>query len=468
MKDSTLVKLCRNLSKTDFKKLRKVVRSPYFNQREDVISLFDYLETNLEKGGERLERERVFQKIFPAGQPFDMQLLRYSASFLLNTIREWLAVEEMRADGSKEQVYVQRALKKLGAEELRLRELPDALARHEGGARRDAVHFRQHFQLLFDEYDAELKQNRANEHRLGPVIQAMTVSNVSALLSMGCTVRAAQNFSGKNMELPLLDAAIGYVEAGNFREVPAVMGWFHTLRCLESSENEADFLALKDILLTTKNQFSTSEFGDLHLAAINFCIRRANQGRKDFLQGAFELYKSGFKSGALLAYGRLSKYTYKNAANLGIQLGEYDWVDGFLTDFKPYLPQGDRENLFSLSLAKASFQQKKYDDALLLLQEVALAEEPLYNLDARRMLVRIFYEQGSFDALDSQLDSYSAYLRRHKEVGYYRENHLHFIGWIRKLMRADLRNAAAKGRLREKLAGEKSVLEKDWLLEQLR
>ena len=468
MQHSSLVKLCRTLTKPDFKKLRKVVRSPFFNQREDVILLFDYLEAHIDKDVARLDRVRVFQKTFPTNPNFDMQQLRYTSSFLLNIIRDWLAIEEMRADGSKSQVYLQKALKKLGAEELRLRELPEALARHEADEKRDSVHFRQHFQLLFDEYDAELKQNRANEHRLGPVINALTVSHLATLLSMGCTVRAAENFSGKNIELPLLDAAIAEVEAGKFRDIPAVMGWFHTLRCLESSENEADFLDLKQILLTAKNQFSTSEFGDLHLAAINFCIRRANQGRKDFLQEAFELYKSGFNSGALLAFGRLSKYTYKNAANLGIHLGQYDWVDGFLADFKQFLPQNDRENLFSLSSAKASFQQKKYDQALLLLQEVALAEEPLYNLDARRMLVRIFYEQASFDALDSQLDSYSAYLRRHKEIGYYRENHLHFIGWIRRLVRADLRNGAVKSRLHEKLNREKSVLEKEWLLEQLR
>lgn len=468
MQDSALVKLCRNLSKPDFKRLRKVVRSPFFNQREDVILLFDYLESNLEKGDDRLLRERVFAKVFPENKVFDMQLLRYTSSFLLNTIREWLSIEEMRADGSKELVYLQTALKKLGADDLRTRELPESLAKHRRGERRDAVFFRQHFQLLFDEYDVELKQNRGNEHRLGPVIEALTISHVSALLSMGCTVRAAQNFSGKNIELPLLTAAIEYVEAGNFREIPAVMGWFHTFRCLESSENEADFFELKKILLTANNQFSTSEFGDMHISAINFCIRRANQGRKDFLLEAFELYKSGFQTGALLAHGRLSKYTYKNAAILGIHLGEFEWVNGFLADFKKFLPTNDGENLFNLSSAKASFQQKKYDEALLFLQEVALAEEPLYNLDARRMLVRIFYEQGSFDALDSQLDSYSAYLRRHKEVGYHRENHLHFIGWIRKLMRADLRNAAVKGRLREKLAGEKSVLEKDWLLEQLK
>ena len=210
-----------------------------------MILLFDYLESNLDKGDDRLLRDRVFAKVFPENKVFDMQLLRYTSSFLLSTIREWLAIEEMRADGSKELVYLQTALKKLGADDLRTRELPESLAKHRRGERRDAVFFRQHFQLLFDEYDVELKQNRGNEHRLGPVIEALTISHVSALLSMGCTVRAAQNFSGKNIELPLLTAAIEYVEAGNFREIPAVMGWFHTFRCLESSENEADFFELK-------------------------------------------------------------------------------------------------------------------------------------------------------------------------------------------------------------------------------
>ncbi|NJN34401.1 MAG: hypothetical protein HC817_09275 [Saprospiraceae bacterium] len=44
MQGSQLLELIKSLNKHDMRELRKVVRSPYFNQREDVIQLYDFIE----------------------------------------------------------------------------------------------------------------------------------------------------------------------------------------------------------------------------------------------------------------------------------------------------------------------------------------------------------------------------------------------------------------------------------------
>jgi len=66
MQKSNLIVYFRQLSKRDWREFKKFVRSPYHNQREDVIRLFDYLEPavrNLSR--DFLDREKVFNAIYP-------------------------------------------------------------------------------------------------------------------------------------------------------------------------------------------------------------------------------------------------------------------------------------------------------------------------------------------------------------------------------------------------------------------
>ena len=97
MHKSTLVQAYRALSKKDIRELRKFVRSPYFNQREDVIRLFDYLAEAVEKGAEALHRERAYAFVFP-GQPYDDAWMKLVMHFLLNNIRQYFALQEVEAD----------------------------------------------------------------------------------------------------------------------------------------------------------------------------------------------------------------------------------------------------------------------------------------------------------------------------------------------------------------------------------
>ncbi len=456
----------QHLTKNDLRGLRKAVRSPFFNQREDVVRLFDALEERLDRGPISLERERVFRLVFPENKTFDMPILRHASSFLLDTIRQFLAVEEMRSDAAAADFFLQSAYKKRGAEEPRERVLADALAAHESRSLRNGHFHQQHFQFLLEDLDLRARHNRATD--AAPMLRAMTAAQTSTLLRVGCTAASAQNFSGKTLDVPYLKTALELAESGQFDDLPAVMVYFHTFRCLESSENDAHFQKLKALLPALGEHFLPSEAGDVLLAAINFCIRRANQGRPDFLKEAFELYKIGFENRALLPSGTLTKYTYKNATALGLHLGEFEWVADFLEKYRPFLPERDRENNYRINRAKLFFNQKKYDDALVELQSVRWSEEALYNLDARRMLVRIFWETKAFSALEAQLESYKTYLRRHRdELGYYRDIHLHLIQFVQKMMRSDLSSERVRRGLREQVEAEKSVAEKAWLLEKL-
>ena len=64
MQKSNLIFILKRLSKRDWREFRKFVRSPYFNQREDVVLLFDYLDEAIHfLPPMAMHREKVFSKV---------------------------------------------------------------------------------------------------------------------------------------------------------------------------------------------------------------------------------------------------------------------------------------------------------------------------------------------------------------------------------------------------------------------
>jgi hypothetical protein len=170
------------------------------------------------------------------------------------------------------------------------------------------------------------------------------------------------------------------------------------------------------------------------------------------------------KNKVLLPNGQVSKFTYKNALNAALTLGETAWAAQFLEDYRPFLPKSEQDNIYQYSLAVFYFRTGNYDLAMTQLQKVALHEDVLFSLDARRMLARIYFERKEWIALDSWLASFKTYLKRQKNMGYHREYHLNFIQYLQKMMWDKLQNTTIRKRLHAELFVENLVLEKDWLL----
>ena len=68
------------------RELQKFVRSPYFNQREDVILLFDWIHKSLNGKVPNLSKEKVFFEIFP-NKKYNDVLMRQMMSYLYKIIQ---------------------------------------------------------------------------------------------------------------------------------------------------------------------------------------------------------------------------------------------------------------------------------------------------------------------------------------------------------------------------------------------
>ena len=168
----------------------------------------------------------------------------------------------------------------------------------------------------------------------------------------------------------------------------------------------------------------------------------------------------------LLENGVLPHYTYKNILMAALKSEEYEWAENFLNEFKKNLPEQDRENIYNYNLAIYYFRIGNYDEAMTLLQIVNL-NDVLYNLDARRLLARIYFEKNEFQVLQSHIESSKVYLHRHKDIGYHHDMYVNFFRFLEKLQKISLRDAKAKTILRGEITNTQLLAEREWLIQKL-
>jgi hypothetical protein len=441
------------------------VRSPSHNKKEEVILLFDYLDKNVETVS-NLQKETVFNHVFPTEKTYNDKTMRYTMSFLMKCIQQYLIYNDLENNDLDTGLRLNRALRLRGADKAYQKALKENYQDIEDQPLRHSGFHYQSFQLQLEEYQYRHQKQRSGELNLQAISNSLTDFYVTELLRQACVMHSHQSVSQQSYKHLFLDSVLEKIESGDYKPTPSVLAYFHAYKALVGESQLDDFQILKGILADKTPMFPPNEIRDLYLLAINFCIKKLNSGERVFELEALDLYKIGLQNGAILENKILSPFTYKNVMMLALKQGEYVWTEQFLHNFKKHLPERERENLFKYNFALFYFRQNDYPKAMTLLQEVTL-KEVLFNLDARRVLMRIYYELGEFSALDSLLESFTVFLHRQKNLGYHKNNYQNLIKFVKKLLHTDLKNEVLKTQIKQEIDNTMELTERDWLLEQL-
>jgi hypothetical protein len=449
------------------RKIGKALNSPIINTRQDVISLWHHLCKMRERKRADWSKEVAHKVVYPK-QAYDEKQIRYCMHFLLSAIRTYLTYEELKQSPNLEAILLTKAYRKRGLDQVFLKASQKAIDELSSMPHRSADYHHSIYQLHFERYQLTNRKQRAQQENLSQLTDSFTYYTIIQTLQLACMLLAHKNINPATFgHLPLITEVLKLAQATQYQDVPAINLYYQIYHTLLNETNDADFNQLKALLFDSKSLFPPSEIRALYLLVINYCIKQLNSGKRNFIKEAFELYKAGLENKILLDNGVLSTYTYSNVLQLGVALKQYDWVEAFLDTYKKYLPLSERENTYLYNLTVFYFRKPDYDKAIGLLQQVEF-HDVFYNLDARRMLLQIYYETDAIDALESLLDSFSIYLRRHqKEIGYHYHNYANLLKMVRQIMRSNLTDKSTRQQLKEKVQSIEVVAERDWLLQQL-
>jgi hypothetical protein len=485
MNNSTLIQLFKSLDKADRRQLRKVVNSPYFNQREDVTALFEYIDKHIDGGAPKLMKEKVFAAIYNK-QKFEVDRFYHTMSILNQIILKYLAINELEQQTPQYDRLLNRALRKRGSEKMYEKSIADAKTHLNEQPLRNAQFHLDNFMLSFgEEFDAKQQLHRNVNLDLQEITNNFHFYAISEVIRLGISLLSQKLLAKKEYTQPLLNAALTI--AKEHLDVPAIATQYYAYQTfisstqitavrptetvredtIKTSDTEGVFFQkLKEEITNNQKLFPETELRDLILVAINYCIRRQNRGELEYVREALDLFQLGLSERVLFESGVLSPYTYKNVLMLALKINDYEWAKQFLNDFEKYLPEKERENLYKYNYAIYCFRKQDYSKAIDLLQEVNL-KEVLFNLDARRMLARVYYDLKEFSALDSYVESSKIYLHRQNDIGYHKESYINFFRILEKFLKSDLKSTAIKEQLKQEITDTQLIAERDWLLSKL-
>jgi hypothetical protein len=457
MQNSKLLEVLRTFSGHEWKSFKAFVDSPYFNRNPDVAALCRWLADQCGSGGE-VHRESGFHALFP-DQPFDDARWNHLMSFLLKLAEQFLGLEQYVKESFAPRFFILQALAERGLEK-HYRYIFDQTRKKQAVAPyQDAAYFLQRYQL--ENYEANLL-SRSAIRRFNESAQISTDNldqfYLAEKLRYTCFMLTSQVVLATPYNFQLVEEVSRFV-AGITDAAPVVQAYYRIYKLLSEDIATDHFDALRRLLAEQEQMFDRQVLAELYQYAINYCNLQIMKNREPYVAEALDLYQTGIQSGILLENGNLSPWHFKNIIKLGLRLKRYAWTEQFILDHNRLLEPEFREDAVYYNLAELYYYTGRYDEALVQLNKVEFTDVH-YNLGAKVILAKIYYETDETDALDSLLHAFRTYLHRNRVISDdLRKPYLHFTALLRHILRS---TPDAVPALREKVR-HTVLAEKAWL-----
>jgi len=452
------------LDKSEVGQITKMLSSSFFVRRKDVQRLFEFLTPFALKAKVFPAKEIVFRKVFPS-KPFDYALLRGTMSDLLEMIEEYLLIQYRRTNKIESRLQLTEIYRKRDVSKCYQASVRKTGNLLDDQPLRNAYYYQQLLYFHNEKMNFQMNNQRTKNFNLSELSETLDILYLVRKLKHSCKQLSHQQVFKTEYDYGLLHHLLPVIEQPKYLKIPGIAIYYYCFRFLSEEDGRPFFKKFKTILKDNKPIFESSELKVHYLSAINFCIRKLNQGHTEFRREIFDLYQDGLAANYFIENGNLSRFTFNNIVAAGIQLKEFEWLEIFIQNFAPSLEEEYRATTVHYSRARIAFTQKNYDAALLHLQS-AEYKDIVITLIAKSTIMKIFYEQKEFDALFSHLDSFQIYIRRREVSDFHRNNYMNVIRMVKKLVKL-LGTKKERAKLRQEILSEDILSERKWLLDKV-
>lgn len=470
LQNTKLFRLLQTLSVYELNRAGKFLRSPYYNEDDTLVLLLDILVPYFKQQTfDTITHQQVWQKLYP-GKKF--QSLRFARLFsdLLKKLEEFLVVDDLKQDVAKRQQLLAAQL----IERKLTSHYPEVakLARHklEATPHRDGDYYLQLFNAEAQHnIFLELQNQRSTEKNLLQTAEALDTFYIINKLNYLAAILHYKNFLSVEADIALANEMIEHLRRKDYSHIPAIDIRYRVVLSLIEPDNETHFTAVKNKLSVAYMQFTADAARNMYAFAVNYCIRRINFGKLEYIKQLLELYRQMLKAGLMTdEAGKMSQFDYKNIVTVGLRAGEAKWTEKFIADYKNAVPKTDRRNAYTFNMARLHFYRGRFKEVLPLLQDV-LYTDIFYQLDSKTTLMKTYYELGDYLPLMSLKESFRILLRRKKVISAQnRINYMNFLRFTMKLYRADVKDKTKIAALSKQLNETTNIADKGWLLEKMK
>jgi hypothetical protein len=468
MRDSKLVQTLLQLDKAERSRFRKFLSSPFFNSDANLLAIHDFIEYYLIKKPEDIPDKQILWKKVFKGALYDDTRLRKYFSDILKLLNQFLSFEFNQSDPIIHDLSLLETINHRKLTGLANSSMKNARAHLAANPIQNAQTFLQRYRLEKNYYEIlKIEDNRKIRSNLDDINANLDIFYFSEKLRLFCTALPSFMVAAHEYDLSFQEEILAIIEKKRFDHVPTVMVYFKLLRLFIDPSDEDNYFSLRQSISENSFLFPKNELTEIYSNIINYATNQINKGNSKFSHDLFNFYKEVISQNILLEDQSFSPWHFRNIVVIGLRLKEFSWIEEFINNYAPLLPENQRENALIFNMALLYFYQKKYDLVIRKLQSVEY-DDYTYNLNSKNILICTYYESQETEALFFLLDSFRAFLNRNPNIPEKRKDYYrNFISFTKKLAKLAPRDEKSRVKLTTDVQQSENVASKNWLLEKL-
>ncbi len=464
MHNNKLITILKHFNKTDLNQFHKYLVSPYFNKSNQLIQFYEIILKGINSSkASLLEKENVWKKLFKDQKYNDVRFRKLNSD-LLKMIEGFLSQQVYDSNNLQKAANLIESVGLRGIEKSYSSAIRIANNESEKYPYEDADFYLKQYQIQKNYYEiVQHEFKHSVRHNLEEIDGNLDNFYFSEKLRYFCAMLSQKQRGAHEYKLTFENEIIKLLKEKKGDLTPAEAIYYQIYLTYIEGENVDHYYKLKQLLKEHGLKFHSIEGKTLYDSAINYCVKKNNQGHTQFLEELFDVFKDYLKKKLIYINGELDPFHFKNIVTAALRLGHFDWTEEFIFSNKDKLPQDSKENAYTFNLARLYYYKKEYDKVISLLQEVEY-EDIVYSLSSKSLLLATYYENDEIEPLYSLLESFRAYINRRKDIPErWKKSYSNLIRFTKKLTRIIPGDKKALNKIKEELNNAGEVADTKWL-----
>ncbi len=478
MEKSKVIDIFRTFSPDELKRFRDFVHSPFHNKNKNVIRLFEILKKYYpDFESIRIAKEKIFVKLFP-GKKYNDVVIRILISDLLKLSEEYLSYYGFQKKSIVELKCLLNELKERNLDSLYKSNLKIAESLLSDRGKIDLFHFYEKFELetfAIDQLISRDKQSLTAEKVLkqGEYLLCFFMTGIlnvaHELLTFKDVLNVTFDFNLAEEAVKRFDieGIINYMKKNNYKYSPIISIYYNMYKSYIHPDKDEYYIELKNLVEANFELFNHDEKVNLLIILENVCLTRVAAGNENFYRDLMDIYKSMLLH-KLYYHSKKENFQlnlFRNMFYTSVILKDYEWAADFLKKYINELSAEQQEDMINYSQAILNFEKRNFDKAL---EEITKVNHKffVYKFDVKLIMLKIYYEQGSYESGISLIDSFSHFLSKNKSVSAIdKERFGKFLKFLNSLIKIKTGSVSMKDiNLKKQISDTVGITSKKWLL----
>jgi hypothetical protein len=434
MLSTNLVTLLKTFSKEEFREFGKFIKSPFFNNRKDIISYYSFLKKH-HPGftGKCFTAENIFSHVY-AGRPFN------NNEFLkLNSAMNQLGNDFLRFSSDRffndYRLLGQYVDRNLGKQFRTLyKKLDDYL---ENEAELDNLIFIK--KIYLETFYIKYSMNRDRQKEICPdIIKRGNYFAYQSLMWIMIQSRdMAANYSAFNYdykESPAnkfiesidLEKLVSMIEYENNRLGRFLKYYVYCMMITMHPEKGEYFFVFKESFRAIYDEVNRMEKNNYLARMQTYVMKHIQKGDLKYLNELLDAYKFFFDKKGIFENDFIPMPPFRNCITLSLEANDFDFAKKLIDKYSERLYPEYRQDTKNICRALVEFKLKNYD-AVIDSLKIFSYSYPLHKIDVRHLLLKTYFEMNEFDHLQSHIDSFRHFLSNNKTISAGTKNKYHSL-----------------------------------------